>query len=398
MGPVLIIGSSVGGVRTAQALRRRGHTGAVTIVGAERHLPYDKPPLSKQFLGGSWSGDRLTMLTADDAAAADIDLRLGVAAARVDTASKSVTLEDGAALPYEALVIATGASARRSPWRTISGVHLLRSLDDCLAIRADFAAGGTVLVVGGGFIGGEVASTARAAGLEVVIVDPEIHPMERIVGREMARHFSALHSRHDVHTRFGSGVESITGSAGDLTVTLSDGSTLRAATAVVGIGATPNSRWLADSGMTFDAGGGLLCDADGRVEGCSDVYAVGDVASWRGTDGVPARAEHWTSAAEQAAHVARLVTGDDGAAGSFVPPSFVWSDQHDWKMQIVGRPETGSFDHMDGDITVHPTRAALVYSTGDGILAGVVTINWARKARAARQVYARRGRACELME
>jgi len=179
---VVIVGSSVGGVRTARALRAEGYTGHITLVGEEPELPYDRPPLSKQVLTGVWPAERAGLLTAQAAADAGIELRLGVAARSLDTEARQVHLADGEVLPYDDLVIATGASARPSPWQPESGVYTLRTLADCLALKKCFADGASVVMIGGGFIGAEAAAAARSAGCDVTLVDAVAIPMERAAG------------------------------------------------------------------------------------------------------------------------------------------------------------------------------------------------------------------------
>ncbi|MPZ97551.1 MAG: NAD(P)/FAD-dependent oxidoreductase, partial [Propionibacteriales bacterium] len=204
-GTVVVVGSSVGGVRTAQALRSEGFGGRVVLVGEESQLPYDKPPLSKQFLTGQWDADRVLLLTPEKAAQDDIELRLGSPATRLDVAERTVMLADGTSLSYDSAVIATGASARPSPWRADSGVHVVRTLEDSSQLHAQLADGGPVVVVGGGFIGAEVAASARGLGHEVTVVDPLPTPIGRVVGPEIGQLFTELHHRHGVATRFGVG-------------------------------------------------------------------------------------------------------------------------------------------------------------------------------------------------
>jgi phthalate 3,4-dioxygenase ferredoxin reductase subunit len=258
-GPtVVVVGSSVGGVRTAQALRSEGFDGRVVLVGEEARLPYDKPPLSKQFLAGSWNAERVTLLTEAAADKARIELRLGVAAERLDVAGRQVVLAGGERLDYDAVVIATGAAARPSPWGARSGMHVVRTMADSECLQVDLRRDGHVVVVGGGFIGAEVAATARSLGRDVTVVDPLPAPIGRVVGAEVGAHFAELHRRHGVATRFGTGVESVEGDVGDLRVVLTDGTELAASTVVVGIGATPNDGWLADSGLLVE--NGVVCD------------------------------------------------------------------------------------------------------------------------------------------
>jgi NADPH-dependent 2,4-dienoyl-CoA reductase/sulfur reductase-like enzyme len=371
---VVIVGSSVGGVRTAKALRSQGFTGRVVVIGGEAHLPYDKPPLSKQFLAGAWDESRVTMLTAEDAEQADIELQLGRAAERLDMAGRAVVLTNGTPVAYDVLVVATGAAARPSPWSVCTGIHLVRTLDDARELARALAATGPVVVVGGGFIGAEVAATAHAAGRGVTIVDPLATPIGRIVGDELGAMLARVHVRHGVQTRFGIGVESIEGREGDLLVTLTDGQTLPAATVVVGIGAIPNDGWLASSGLLIDDG--VVCDEFCRTVDHPDVYAVGDVARWRHRGHQEhVRVEHWTNAAEQSVCVAHNIC-HPGQLLAYAPTEYVWSDQYDWKIQIAGRPNRSALQRIIGDVDGDPAQAAAVYADRDGVLRGAVTVNW----------------------
>jgi phthalate 3,4-dioxygenase ferredoxin reductase subunit len=370
----VIVGSSIGGVRTAQALRSEGFDGRVVLVGEEPELPYDKPPLSKQFLAGQWDADKVRLLSREDAERQGIELRLGSRATRLDVAARQILLDDGTALDYDSAVIATGASARPSPWRPGSGVHVVRTLDDSRALREDLQREGPVVVVGGGFIGAEVAATARALGHEVTVVDPLPAPIGRVVGFEIGRHFSELHHRHGVATHFGVGVEAISGGTGRLLVRLTDGSELEATTAVVGIGAVPNDGWLADSGLPIE--NGVLCDEHSRALDAPEVFAVGDVARWFHPGRREyVRVEHWTNAVEQGACAAHNITHPDELR-SYRPVEYVWSDQYDWKAQIVGRPMHGTRHEVVGRLEGDDPRAAVLYTDESGTLLGAVTVNW----------------------
>ncbi len=372
---VVIVGSSVAGVRTAKALRTREFGGRIVLIGKEAGLPYDKPPLSKQFLAGSWDKDRLTLLTAEDAAAAGIELLLGTAAERLDIAARTVILADGKSVPYDILVVATGADARPSPWPVESGMHVVRTLDDSRGLADDLtSSSGRVVVIGGGFIGAEVAATAHAMGRDVTIIDPLNAPIGRILGEEIGLLFNDLHHRHGVATRFGEGVESVEGTAGNLTVTLTNGEVLQASTVVVGIGARPNDGWLESSGLLI--ADGVVCDEFCRAADHSEIFAVGDVARWhhpRHREDV--RVEHWTNASEQAVCVAHNILHPE-ALRSFAPTEFVWSDQYDWKIQIAGRPGRAEFLRLIGDLHDEKPRAAAIYSDESGLLRGAVTVNW----------------------
>ncbi|SFL31558.1 NAD(P)/FAD-dependent oxidoreductase [Geodermatophilus ruber] len=381
---VVVVGSSIGGVRAAQALRSEGFDGRVVLVGEEAQAPYDKPPLSKQFLAGEWDADRTLLLSEEAAERAGIELRLGVAATRLDVAGRQVLLADGSRLDYDAVVIATGAAARPSPWRPGSGVHVVRTLQDSQALQADLQHDGPVVVVGGGFIGAEVAGTARGLGREVTVVDPLPTPIGRVVGPEIGRYFTELHHRHGVSTRFGVGVEEITGSAGDLRVRLTDGTELPAGTVVVGIGAVPNDGWLADSGVPID--NGVLCDEYSRAVDAPDVYAIGDVARWfHPGHREHVRVEHWTNAVEQGMCAAHNITHPDDLR-SYRPVEYVWSDQYDWKAQIVGRPTRGTRHELVGDLAGEKPRAAALYTDDTGRLCGAVTVNWPKALAQSRRL------------
>ncbi|MEV6903366.1 FAD-dependent oxidoreductase [Amycolatopsis sp. NPDC051372] len=384
MSTVVIVGASVGGVRTAQALRANGHDGRIVLVGAEPHLPYDKPPLSKQFLAGAWEHDRLALLTEEEAAADGIELRLGVAATGLDPVARTVELADGTSVGYDTLVIATGATARPSPWAAESGVHVLRTLGDGTGLRAALAEPGPLVVVGGGFIGAEVAATAHAAGRAVTVVDPLPAPIARVLGAEVGRLVGDVHRRHGVETRFGTGVQAVSGRVGALEVALTDGTVLPAGTVVVGIGAVPAVEWLADSGLELD--NGLVCDEFCRATGHPEIFGVGDVARWfHAGHGEHVRVEHWTNAVEQAACVAHNVVHPEEPV-QYRPTEYAWSDQYDWKIQIAGRPNRATGFELAGDPTTDPPRFAALYRDETGRLSAAVTVNWPKLLVAARRL------------
>lgn len=373
---VVVVGSSIGGVRTAQALRSEGFDGRVVLVGEESELPYDKPPLSKQFLAGDWPHDKVLLLTREAAEEDGIELRLGSRATRLDVAGHRVLLADGESLSYDSLVVATGASARPSPWRPDSGVHVVRTLADSRRLHEALMREGPVIVVGGGFIGAEVAATARGLGHEVTVVDPLPTPIGRVVGPEIGQLFSELHHRHGVETRFGVGVEEVAGRAGDLHVGLTDGTRLGGATVVVGIGAVPNDGWLADSGLPIE--NGVLCDEYSRTLDAPDVFAIGDVARWfHPGHREHVRVEHWTNAVEQGVCAAHNIAHPDDLR-SYRPVEYVWSDQYDWKAQIVGRPIHGVGQEIVGTLEGEHPRGAVLYADDAGRLCGAVTVNWPR--------------------
>ncbi|GAA2705959.1 NAD(P)/FAD-dependent oxidoreductase [Actinoplanes palleronii] len=381
---VVIVGASLAGTRTAQGLRALGHTGPITLIGAETELPYDRPPLSKTLLSSDWSAsavDEVRLISTAELDQLAVELRLGTAAAGLDTAAKLVRLADGAEVGYDVLVIATGAVARPSPWNPASGVLQLRTLADARAIAERLALKEPVVVVGGGFIGTEIAAAAVAAGCPVVVVDPVPEPMARLVGPEIAGSLVGLHRDNGVTTRFGVGVIGITGVAGALTVELDTGERLPASTAVVGIGSIPATDWLTGSGLTLD--NGVVTDGFLRAVGAADVYAIGDVARWPHPGrGQQVRAEHWTNASDQARHVATAIAR--GTEAAYESTDYVWSDQYDWKVNAVGWRDPRGSSTVIGDLA-EGGRVAVVHADAGGAACGVVTVNWVRALNQARR-------------
>ncbi|MFF5264386.1 NAD(P)/FAD-dependent oxidoreductase [Actinomadura viridis] len=379
----VIVGASVGGVRTARALRSAGYAGEIVLVGAEDHLPYDRPPLSKGFLAGTATREDLTLLDEDAADAAGIRLELGTPASAVDLAGRAVELADGRRLGFDELVIATGARPRPSPWGAPRGLHVLRTLDDALALREDLDRGGPLVIIGAGFIGAEIAATATTAGLaDVTLVDPMRVPLGRVLDPAVARRFGRLHADRGVTTRFGIAVTGVETIDGGLVVTLDDGTRLPAATVVVGIGAVPNDDWVRGSGLTV--ADGVVCDEYCRAHGVPGVHAVGDVARWfHPRHRRLVRAEHWTNAVEQADCVAHNITHPNDLR-AHEPVEYVWTDQYDWRIQLVGQTG-GSLDHviLAG---ADPDRGfAVLYAHSTGEFAGAVTVNWPRAVIACRK-------------
>ena len=384
----LIVGASVAGVRVARDLRRLGFDGLIVMTSAEEVLPYDKPPLSKQYLAGAFDASRVSLLDATEVDDLRIELRLGSRATELHAREKIVVDASGAEFPYDVCVVATGASARPSPWGGDKRVHLLRTLADSDRLRSGLAESTKVGVVGGGLIGSEVAGTAAKGGAEVTVIDPLASPMSRLVGDDVAHDFLKAHHRHGVTTRFGVGVEALTEDDSGVDVVLSDGSHLRFDLVVVGIGATTNDGWLAGSGI--ETGQGIECDRFGRVTGLDGVYAAGDVARWpRPPFGEPRRVEHWTNAVEQAATVAANILRPADPVG-YDPVDYVWSDQHDLKLQLVGWPEHSKLYCVVGQRDRMPPRYAALYADGRGVLSGAATVNWPRGLAECRRLVAER--------
>ena len=367
---VTIVGASLAGLNAGEALRREGFDGRVTLIGAENHLPYDRPPLSKQVLAGDWEPERAALTDPEELEEDGIEARLGVRATALDLDARELTLHTGETVEFDGLVIATGARCRTMPGTEgIGGVHVLRSLDDCLALRADFEAmPQRVVVVGAGFIGAEVAATARGRGLDVTMVEALPTPLSRVLGDEMGEVCAEVHRDHGVDLRTAVGVESVSGDSRVERVTLSDGSMIDADVVVVGIGVIPNTEWLDGSGLEVDDG--VVCDASCLA--ADRVTAAGDVARWPNElFGETMRVEHWDNAAQQGAHAARRLL--DAAVGPFTPVPWFWSDQYDRKIQLAGRVRgddevrvvTGSVDER---------RFAAIYGRS-GRITGVLGFN-----------------------
>ncbi|MDN5859126.1 MAG: FAD-dependent oxidoreductase [Pseudonocardia sp.] len=329
---VLVVGAGLGGLRTVEQLRAAGFQGRISLVGAEVHPPYDRPPLSKQLLTGDWEPERLVLRTQEGLDELGVRAHLGRRA--VALRPGEVELSDGASLYGDAVVLATGLVARELPGQP-DGVHTLRTLDDGLALRKVLEKAASVLVVGAGFIGAEVASSAHRRGVEVTVLEAAAAPAERALGPEVARVAARLFTEAGVDLRTGVSITGFTEPGADgVGVELAGGERVTADIGVVGIGGRPDLEWLASTGL--DTTSGLACGSTGRVDGLDRVWAVGDVASWADADGVRHRHEHWTSAGDQAAVVARDILG-----AAPPPPTvpYFWSDQLGLKIQLIGRPE-----------------------------------------------------------
>lgn len=367
------MGASLAGLRAVEGARKAGFTGSITLIGAEEHLPYDRPPLSKSFLYRD-SAVEAPHFKAEAVLAGElrVELLLGTAASGLDTARRIVALGDRE-VPYDGLVIATGSIARRLPGTEhLAGVHTLRTLDDARAVRAALRAQPRVVVVGAGFIGSEVAASARKLGLQVTIVEAAQTPLLRSVGAEMGRACAALHQVNGTDLRCGVGVEAIEGAGRVQKVRLTDGTVLAADLVVVGIGADPATDWLSGSALTVD--NGIVCD-ETLSAGASGVYAAGDVARWYN----PLferhmRLEHWHSAAEQG--VAAATAAISGSADSYQTVPYFWSDWYKTRIQFAGVPDADEVAVVRGD--TESGRFLALYRTGDR-LTGALGLNQQRE-------------------
>ena len=336
MRTVAVVGTSLAGLRAIETLRREGYDGRIVAIGGEPHLPYDRPPLSKELLAGTSEPDDIVLRKqgVDDL---DVDWMLGKRATSLDLGARELTLADDARVAFDGLVLATGSTPRRLPNQPdLAGVHMLRTLDDALALRARLDARPKVVVIGAGFIGAEVAATCRGRGLDVTVLEALPQPMVRGLGPELGAVIADMHREHGVDLRTGVQVDAIEGDERIERVCLGDGSTIAADVVVVGVGVVPETAWLDGSGLTID--NGVVCDE--TCVAAPGVVAAGDVARWPNElfDKQMMRLEHWTNATEQGVYAARrLLAGDDAVAfAAFAPVPFVWSDQYDRKIQTVG--------------------------------------------------------------
>jgi 3-phenylpropionate/trans-cinnamate dioxygenase ferredoxin reductase component len=377
---VVIVGASAAGLTVAEALRRRGYDGRLTLVGDEPGLPYDRPPLSKQVLAGEWEAGRASLRGEEALAGLGADLLLGRAAAGLDTARRRVLLDGGATVGYDALVIATGVTPRSLPGADLAGVHVLRTMPDALSLRAELLGEPRVVVVGAGFLGAEVAATARVMGLDVTLADPLPVPMHRQLGPGIGGLVAEMHRDRGVAVRCGVGVSRFRRDSGRVTgVEMTDGSVLEADVVVVAVGAVPATGWLAGSGLPL--GNGIECDD--RCQAAPGIWAAGDVASWpHPRYGIRLRLEHRMNATEQAIAVAGNLLGDDKP---FAPVPYFWSDQYDTKIQAHGvLPADADIEFISGSPAEGRFTAA--YGRG-GAVTGVLGWNAPpRELRALREL------------
>ncbi|MEN8162076.1 MAG: NAD(P)/FAD-dependent oxidoreductase, partial [Myxococcota bacterium] len=296
METVAVVGASLAGLRAMQALRRAGFSGRLVAIGEEAEKPYDRPPLSKEVLSGKWDVERTALLRPEDEDL-EVDWRLGRAATGLDLAERRVLLDGGEPVPFDGLVIATGAHARRLPGVSLAGVHVLRTLGDCLALRAELDASPRVAVIGAGFIGLEVAATCRARGLSVTVIESLEAPLQRALGAKLGAFVGEIHRDQGVDLRVGARVARFVGGERVEALELEDGSRVPADVVVVGIGAAPTAGWLEGSGL--EVADGVVCDATCRTTRAPFAVAAGDVARWPNPlFGESMRIEHWTNATE----------------------------------------------------------------------------------------------------
>ncbi|MFC5746351.1 NAD(P)/FAD-dependent oxidoreductase [Actinomadura rugatobispora] len=362
---VVVVGAGLGGLRTIERLRSGGYAGRITLVGAEEHAPYDRPPLSKQILSGQWEPERVCLRDRAGLAELEVSARLGTGAVALD--GTTVTLDDGGTVTGDAVVIATGLVPRRLPHQP-EGVATLRTLDDALALRKALGSARSLIVIGAGFIGAEVAWAARRAGVEVTVLEALSVPCERVLGRRVGALAARLVTGAGVDLRCGSRIARLVDGR---TVEMADGTVLSADVVLAAVGAVPDLTWLGGAGVRVQDG--LACDERGRVVGMSGVWAVGDAAAWwNPAAGHHHRGEHWTMTCDQAATAACDILGAELPPTS---PPYVWSDQFELKIQAIGRTDLADEVvplHGDG-LGGGPVKGTVAaYFAGD-TLTGVVS-------------------------
>lgn len=371
MRSIAVVGASLAGTSAVDALREAGFDGTIHLVDAARALAPDRPPLSKQVLTGTMAPEKAILPAAAVIAELDVELHLGKPATRLvlDANRRQVHLADGTVLAVDGVVLATGAAPRRLA-TDLAGVHVLRDLEHCLVLRDDLLASpGRVVVIGAGFIGAEVASSCRALGLDVTMVEAAPLPLQRVLPGEVGEFVADLHRGHGVDVRLGVGVDGLEGGARVERVRFSDGTTVDADVVVAGIGVQPAVDWLEGSGL--DVSNGVLCDE--TCLAAPGVVAAGDLARWPNPrDGKVGRVEQWENAIEQGRHAAfRLLAGDDGEP--YAPVPYFWSDQYDRKFQLAGRAEpTDRVEVLEGSYDEQRFVAAF---ERDGACMAVVGVN-----------------------
>jgi len=332
---VVIVGASLAGLAAAHRLRDLAFDGTITIVGDEESLPYQRPPLSKQFLTGDYDRPRINLRIQRQ----DFDWRLGARATRLDVAENRITLASGEQLAFDGLVIATGARARvPSGFEGRDGTYTLRTVEDAISIRERIAGGARkAVIVGAGFIGCEVAASLRKLGCDVTIVEMDRLPLQRVLGERLGEVCRELHQSKGVNLELGVGVDGFVGTDSVEGVRLSDGRIIDAEIVIAGIGVTPNVEWLDGSGLELQ--NGVVCDA--TCTAAENIVAAGDVARSDHPRYGPIRIEHWDNAIGQGEAAAQTLIAGRKQAAAFDMTPFFWSDQYDSKMQLVGLPRPG---------------------------------------------------------
>ena len=370
---VVIVGAGLAGWRLVESLRRHGYAGAITLIGAEDYAPYDRPPLSKQILAGKWDAQHSTLATPELVATNDVTLRLGVSATGLDVATTTVHLADGSTVRGSFVVVATGSRARRLPFSAGAELHTVRDRDDVIRLLSDLerlAAGDVVAVIGGGFVGAEVATQVKGRGFRPVVLEAGRRPLHAVVGDDVSQWLEPLASLQQIELRNSLTINDVARDGEEFEVMIADAAPLRARVVVVAAGALPNVEWLATSGLEIDNG---VVVNDLMLAG-ERVAAIGDVArfEWHSPIGDElVRIEHWELANVHALRLGQYLATGELTTGSVVP--YFWSDQYGKKIQMLGHPRASddavmvSGDPDDG-------KWLCVYSR-DGLVSGVLALS-----------------------
>lgn len=382
---IVVVGAGLAGVSAVDSLRQQGYTGELTLIGAEGRLPYDRPPLSKAALLDDPCPPDELLRPESFYLERDVTLRLGISATALHPSEGSVELGDGRRLRSDAVLVCTGGVPRSIdvPGAGLDGVFTLRTAEDAARIRSYLERGGPVVVIGGGFIGTEVAAAASARGCPTTVVEMTALPMLQALGPEVAARLTQAHRERGVSVRTGVGVQGFAGDGRVREVLLTDGSVLPAELVVVGVGMVPEARLAAEAGLTV--GDGVHVDDSGRSSNPS-VWAAGDVAAVTTADGGRRRFEHWQNAKTQGAALAHAVLGTDQPQA---PVPWFWSDQYDLNVQVAGDPDQSDARCWRGDLD------ALSFSVlhhRDGVLTGITAVNRGKDVRPAIELI-RRGTA-----
>jgi 3-phenylpropionate/trans-cinnamate dioxygenase ferredoxin reductase component len=374
---IVVVGGSAAGLTAIETLRREGYEGSIVVVSDEAHSPYDRPPLSKQVLSGAWEPTKAALRPPPALEALDVDWRFQRRAVSLDLARRVVHLSDDTELEFDGLVIATGVAPRRlGAGHELAGVHTLRSIDDAAALRGGLISAKSLVVVGAGFLGAEVAAVARSMGVEVTMVDPLAAPMIRPLGPYVGDRLAALHREHGVDVRCGIGVVGLGEHAGGVSdVVLTDGSTITADVVLVAIGSIPAVGWLEGSGLSLTDG----VDCNEFCEAADGVVAAGDVASWIHPEFGRLRVEHRMNATEQGMAAAKTLLG---RREPFRPVSYFWSDQYTVKVQAYGLTGGDARFHLVDEVAAEGKFCG-VYEV-DGRVVGALTWNMPTAARTLR--------------
>ncbi len=372
---IVIVGAGLAGAKAAEALRTQGYDGSLTLIGDERHLPYERPPLSKAYLAGDDDRSSLDVHDKDWYRDHKVELALGVAATAIDTSTRAVELVDGQRVDYDRLLLATGSSARKLsvPGAGAQGVRTLRAVEDSDAISTAIESGGAIAVIGGGWIGLETAANARQRGVDVTVIEAAELPLLAVLGHDLAQVFLDLHRDHGVGFHLGARVDEITTEDGQASgVRLGDGTHIAAETVIVGVGAIPNLRLAESAGLAID--NGVLVDANLRSSD-EAIWAVGDIANHQHPILVTrVRVEHWANALNQPTAAASSMLG---TATPYTELPYFFTDQYDLGMEYVGHAPAGSYTAVvtRGDVAGREFLAFWLGAAGQ-VIAGMNVNVW----------------------